>query len=176
MFSAFAYDMEALALKEDAQQLQAMGHFEAALQLMLKSVDIREHSHTLCLSLSELGELYLDMRMFSRAEAAAHRMLDEAGRFDTAQQIRIAEEILEHIGSEREHGLEHGAAVRLRGLTRRPELNGKGGIVRGKHRESGRFYIDVGASRLLILRKHLAVPVEDLPADGDENPIQSAIE
>jgi len=160
MFPGWAHDMEALALKEDAQRLHAMGRFEAALPLMLASVALREDSYTLCLSLSELSELYLDMLKFTEAEAVAHRMLEEVDRYDTAQQIRIVDEILQSIAMERGRGLEHGAVLRLRGLARRPELNGKNCIVRGRCRNSGRYYIDVGTSRFLALRRHLATPAE----------------
>ena len=105
------------------------------------------------------------------AEAAANRMIDEAFRYDTAQQTRIAEEILEHIAVERGSGLEHGAVVRLLGLAKRPELNGKEAIVRGKHRGSDRYYVDVGASRFLVRRMHLVIPdpVGLFAADADSN-------
>ena len=72
--------MNAIALKEEAQRLQRAGNFEAALPLMLESVEMRRESHTICLSLSELGELYLDMLKLDEAEAAARRMLHEAFR------------------------------------------------------------------------------------------------
>ncbi len=63
--------MEALDYKEDAQRLQALGLYDEALPLMLRSVRLRENSHTLCLSLSELAELYLDMLKPEEAEDAA---------------------------------------------------------------------------------------------------------
>ena len=156
-------DMEALGLKEEAQKLQAVGHFETALPLMLRSVAMRERSHTLCLSLSELGELYLDMLKFADAEAAARRMIQEAGRYDTVQQMRIAGEIIASIAAEREAGLEHGSPVRLCGLLRRPELNGEHGVVRGMRRGprgSDRYYVDVGASRFLLSRANFEVWME----------------
>ena len=83
-------DMEALDYKEEAQRLQALGLYDAALPRMLRSVHLREHSHTLCLSLSELAELYLDMLKNKEAEDAAHRMLAEAHRYDTKRQRAIA--------------------------------------------------------------------------------------
>ena len=91
--------MHAIALKEEAQRLQRAGNFEAALPLMLESVEMRRESHTICLSLSELGELYLDMLKLDEAEAAAHRMLHEAFRYDTEQQTRIAGEIIRDIAA-----------------------------------------------------------------------------
>ena len=164
-------DMEALTLKQKAQLLQAMGDFEAAVPVMLASVAMRERSHTLCLSLSELGELYLDMLKFAEAEAAARRMLVEARRYDTKQQIRIADEILANIAAERGLGLGHGAAVRLRGLVRRSDLNNKDGIIRGRLRDSSRCYVDVGMARLLVLRRNLvatAPVLDDEPAEADQ--------
>jgi len=164
-------DMEALTFKEQAQRLQDMGRFEAAVPLMLASVAMREHSHTICLSLSELGELYLDILKLADAEAAARRMFVEAHRYDTEQQIRIAEEILEGIAVERELGLEHGAAVRLRGMVRRTDLNNQGGIVRGRLRDSSRCYVDVGAARLLVLRRNLVLDEEAAEPDRMQRPV-----
>ena len=161
MLSGWANDMEALACKEKAQHLQAAGHFEAALPLMLESVAMRERSHTLCLSLTELGELYLDMLKFADAEAAARRVIREAMRYDTAQQTRIAEELIENIAQAKLVGLQHGSAVRLRGLARRPELNGKRGVVRGMCRSRHRYFVDVGASRYLMKRANFQLSTED---------------
>ena len=156
-------DMEALDLKEQAQQFQEAGHFEAALPLMLRSVAMRELSHTLCLSLSELGELYLDMLRFADARAAARRMIQEAVRYDTAQQTRIAGEIIASIATEEEAGLEHGSIVRLCRLSQRPELNGEVGVVRGMRRGtrgSHRYYVDVDESRFLVARASLELGIE----------------
>ena len=161
--------MHAIALKEEAQRLQRAGNFEAALPLMLESVEMRRESHTICLSLSELGELYLDMLKLDEAEAAARRMLHEAFRYDTEQQTRIAGEIIRDIAAEREKGLVYGSAVRLRGLTRRSELNGKHGFVRGIGRSNSRYYIDVGTSRLLVSRANFEV-VRNADADSMQSP------
>ena len=144
--------MNVIALKEEAQRLQRAGNFEAALPLMLESVEMRRESHTICLSLSELGELYLDMLKLDEAEAAARRMLHEAFRYDTEQQTRIAGEIIRDIAAEREKGLVYGSAVRLCGLTRRSELNGKHGFVRGIGRSNSRYCVDVGTSRVVVSR------------------------
>ena len=62
--------MEALGYKEEAQRLQALGIYDEALPLMLRSVRLCENSHTLCLSLSELAELYLDMLKHGRRRAS----------------------------------------------------------------------------------------------------------
>ena len=44
---SFSVDMEALDYKEQCQQLQEAGRYEEALLLMLRSVKLREGSHTL---------------------------------------------------------------------------------------------------------------------------------
>ena len=133
---------------------------------MLSSVAMREHSHTLCLSLSELAELYLDMLAFTDAETAAERMIEEAHRYDTARQLRIANEILEDIGAEKENGVEHGAEVTLGGLVRRSDLNGTLGIVRGRLRRNSRYCVDVGQARLLVQRCNFDIHSHHEEANG----------
>ena len=98
-------DMEALDYKEEAQRLQALGLYDAALVRMLRSVHLRERSHTLCLSLSELAELYLCMLKHKEAEDAAHRMLAEAHRYDTDRQHAIATAILNDVLKQKKLGL-----------------------------------------------------------------------
>ena len=154
-FDAWANEMDALDCKEQAQLLQAQGYFERALPLMLKSVSMRENSHTLCLSLSELAELYLDMLHFPEAESIASRMIKESWRYDTSQQVRIAEEILEAIETDQESGIEHGDGVSLCGLKLRPELNNKAGIIRGKIRDKHRYCVQVGSATFLVQRHNL---------------------
>lgn len=168
------HDMEAVALKEEAQQLQAAGRFEAALPLMLRSAAMRERSHTFCFSSNEFGELYLDMLKFADAESAACKMIQEAGRYDATQQTRIAGEILKSIAKEKKTGLEHGAAVRLCGLSRRPELNGEHGVIRGTRRNTDRYYIDVGPSRFVVARANFELWAEAPPQDVNGGSVQSA--
>lgn len=158
MFPAsWANEMEAIDRKEQAQRLQEKGCFEEALSLMLASVAMRSRSHLLCLSLSELAELYLDMLKFSDAEAAARKMIEEAWRYDTSQQLRIAEELLQAIAEEKANGLEHGASVELGGLTQRRELNGKVGVLRGRLRDCGRYCVDVDGARYSVKRCRLRI-------------------
>ena len=78
----FANDMAALDLKEAARRLQVHGNFAQALPLMLESVAMREYSHTLCLSLSEIAELCLNMPKLDEAQETCHRMMREARRYD----------------------------------------------------------------------------------------------
>ena len=155
-FIGFANDMEALDLKEAALDLQRSGNFEAALPLMQQSVALREHSHTICLSLSELAELHLDMLQYEEAEKTAGRMLQEAHRYDGPQQRRIAEEILADVAKEKATGLKWGMTVTLSSLTRAPRWNGSTGVLVGKRRQDGRYFIDVGSSRLAVLRRCFA--------------------
>ena len=77
----YLVEMEAIDFKEEAQRLQRESRYEEALPLMLHSVALRENSHALCLSLSELTFLYLDMLKFDEADATSRRMLREAYGF-----------------------------------------------------------------------------------------------
>lgn len=148
----FDIEMEAIDLKEEAQQLQLEVRYEEALPLMKRSLALREHSYTLCLTLSELAELYLDMLKFDEADAASQRMLREAHRYDEVNQRGIAKAILENSKKERELGMEYGMPVQISALVSRPELNGKEGFVKGKIRDNGRYVIQVGARTLSLNR------------------------
>ena len=48
----FFVEMQAIDLKEDFQRLQRRSRHGEALPFMLRSVPLKENSHTLCLSLS----------------------------------------------------------------------------------------------------------------------------
>ena len=150
----FDIEMQAIDLKEEAQRLQREGRYEEALPLMKRSVALRETSHTLCLTLSELADLYVDMLKLDEADAACHRMLREAHRYDEANQRRIAKEILEESAKEREMGIEYGMPVQTEGLTSRTELNGKEGVVKGKIKDNGRYVIQVGTRMLSLNRRN----------------------
>lgn len=154
-YDDFAKDMEALDLKEEAQRLQRDGNLEKALPLMKKSVALREASHTICLSLSELADLYIEMLKLDEAEATGRRMLQEAHRYDAANQTRIANDILAEIAKERPLDLAYGTCVQLHDLISRPELNSQEGIIRGK-RENGRYIVEVSSSRMLLQRKNFS--------------------
>ena len=119
----WARDNEARDLKEEALCLQREGDYEGALPLMLQSVALRENSRTICLSLSELADLYLEMLLLEEAETTCHRTLKEARRMDAANQIRIAHAVLKDISEARTLGLTHGARVQLLGLMKKPQLN-----------------------------------------------------
>ena len=155
MFSCndrFDIEMEAIDLKEEAQQLQLEGRYEEALPLMKRSVALRENSYTLCLSLSELAELYLDMLKFDEVKAASQRMLREAHRYDEVNQRRIAQELFKTAAKEREMGIEYGMPVQIEAVLSQPKLNGKDGVVKGKIRDNGRYVIQVGARTLSLKR------------------------
>ncbi len=93
--------MEAIDLKKEAQRLQYEGDYERALPLMLRSVALREGTHTICLSLSELVDLHLEMLQLDEAEATCRRMLKEAHRYDEINQTRIANQYLDDISKAR---------------------------------------------------------------------------
>lgn len=147
----FMNDMAALDAKEEAQHWQSMGAFEKALPLMLESVNLREHSHTLCLSLSELAELYLDMCDFQKASETTQRMLEEAWRYDAEQQTRIANEIAQDIARGKRSGLTHGASVKI-SCCALPHLSGETGTLQGKVRSIDQYYIDVDSTRYVLNR------------------------
>ena len=147
----FLNDMAALDAKEEAQHWQSIGAFEKALPLMLESVSLRERSHTLCLSLSELAELYLDMCDFEKVEQTTQRMLEEAWRYDAQQQTRIANEIMQDGAMGKGSGLTHGDSVQICCCTL-PHLGGEMGTLRGKVRGINQYYIDVGSKRHVLRR------------------------
>ena len=148
-------EFQAIDLKEEAQRLQREGRFEEALPLMLRSVALREESHTLCLSLSELALLYVDMLQFDKADAVSRRMLHEAHRYDGANQKKIAQANLEDSAQQREFGFAYGMAVQLEGLTVRPELNGEKGVIKGRLR--GRYLVKVCSKMLSLDRSKFSV-------------------
>ena len=159
--------MAALDLKEAAQRLRMHGNFAQALPLMLESVAMREYSHTLCLSLSELAELYLDMPKLDEAQEACYRMMREAHRYDEDQQIRIAEEILGDVREARKTGLVYGACVQVHGLVQEPRWNGQRAVVRGRLRSNGRFCIDTGSSMISVKRQNFNLAQGVAESDGD---------
>ena len=154
-------DMHALDLKEEAQELWGRGCLEEALSLMQESVMLREGTRTVCLSLSELGGIYLEMLKIDDAEETANRILREAHRFDTAAQTRLAHQLLEDAKEERVHGFHYGCVVMLHGL-KRIELNGLFGEVRGRvwpqtTAAHDRYRILVGSSLLSVRRGNIAL-------------------
>ena len=157
MLRGFENDMVAIDLKEDAQRLQGDGHFERALPLMLRSVEMRETSHTICLSLSELAELYLDMLKLKEAEETCHRMLREAHRYDSTQQTRIAQEILADAMKAKAMKLSYGSRVQVCDLVAQTNMNGKIAHVRGWRRSDKRYYVDVCNKRVLVKRANFQV-------------------
>eukprot|EP00928_Gymnodinium_smaydae_P014196 TRINITY_DN15165_c0_g3_i1.p1 TRINITY_DN15165_c0_g3~~TRINITY_DN15165_c0_g3_i1.p1 ORF type:complete len:915 (-),score=119.86 TRINITY_DN15165_c0_g3_i1:214-2799(-) len=150
-------EFHAIDLKEEAQALQRRGDYEKALPKMLRSVRLREGSHTICLSLSELADLYLDMLKFDEAESTCQRMKEEASspyRYDDHQQKRVAASVLSDVSAERVHGLFYGMRVEISGL-RRSDLNGRLGVVRGRFADSSRvmrIIVQVGSERVLVER------------------------
>ena len=156
-------DMEALDYKEHAQRLQALGLYDEALPLMLRSVRLRENSHTLCLSLSELAELYLDMLKHEEAEDAARRMLAEAHRYDTKRQQAIAMAILSDVDKQKKSGLHHGLQVQLHGLRSKTDLNGRRGTLLGVSPDRTRYLLIIDGRKLAARRKnmHIEAPPDD---------------
>ena len=150
-------DVDAQLLKERAQGFQDRGEFETALPLMLASVQKRENSHTLCLSLSALGFLYIDMLKFKDAEHVAQRMLAEAHRYDTRNQKRIAKEILKEAVKENNFGFVHGDTVQIT-MAGDPELGVKSGVLFGRCGGGGHYRVRCGPYDLLVPGRQLTKP------------------
>ena len=149
----FYRDMQALDLKEEATALWRHGYLEQALPLMAQSVMLREDSQFICLSLSELGALFVEMLKLDEAESTARRMLHEAYRYDTQAQTRIAAGILNNVAEERARGLFYGSAVQLHSLKKMPELNGVVGEIRGTVGDGShpiRYRVLVGSTVLSV--------------------------
>ena len=157
---AFVNDMEALSLKEEAQDLQDKGAFETALVLMKKSVQIRMESHTLCLSLTELAGLYVAMLKLKEAKDVCKWIDREAYRYDAQGQKEIARAINHDAELALKRGLIWGARVRLRPSAHGPNLYG---ILRGKHEASRTYYVDVAPARLLLPRQSFTVADDRFP-------------
>ena len=159
--SGMLREMQALDLNAEGQELWGRGCLEEALSLMQESVKLRERSHTICLSLSELGGIYLEMLKIDEAEETARRMLREAHRYDTAAQTGIAQQLLKDAKEERTHGFHYGCVVMLHGL-KRIDLNGLFGEVRGRvwpqtSAAPDRYRILVGSSLLSVRRGNIAL-------------------
>ena len=162
---AWVRDMEALDYKEEAQHLQALGLYDAALVRMLHSVHLRERSHTLCLSLSELAELYLYMLMHKEAEDAARRMLAEAHRYDTDRQQAIAMAILTDVQKQAKLGLQYGLQVQLNGLKSKTELNGLRGTLLGISPDRTRYLVGIDGRTLAVRRNNMHI---EATPDGEK--------
>ena len=147
-------DIFALHLKEEALWAQREGDYKLALQLMRHSVALRENTCMICFSLSELADLYLEMLLLKEAEATCLRMLQEAYRMDTANQIRIAQEVLKDVWEAMTLGVTHGARVQLLGLVSKPQLNGQEGIIRGRQKGNGKYVVEVDLSMVLVKREN----------------------
>ncbi len=92
-----AKDLVAIDLKEEAKRSQRESDYGRALPLMLQSVVLREGTRTICSSLNELAELYLEMLQLDKAESTCRRMLKEAQSYDEVIHVRVANECLDNI-------------------------------------------------------------------------------
>jgi len=100
------------------------------------------------------------MLKFDEADATSHRMLREAHRYDEANQRHFAKANLEDSAEERKLGLVYGMCVGIEGLTSRPELNGKEGIVKGRIRDSGRYMVEVNSTILSLNRNKFSIQAD----------------
>ena len=163
-------DWRALDLKEAAQALWRRGYLEEALPLAQESARLREDSSLICLSLSELGCIYLEMLKIDEAEQTARRMLREAHRYDTLRQTRLAKAILADAEEERRHGFYYGNMVTLNGLAN-VEMNGQLGEIRGRvwpqtPSNPDRYRVLVGSRILSIRRGNIILADVDIPGEA----------
>ena len=124
-------EWRAMDLKEEARELWRRGRLEEALPLAQESARLREGSSRICLSLRELGGIYLEMLKIDEAEETARRMLREAYRYETQAQTCIAQQILADAKEERGHGFHYGNTVTIHGV-KKVGMNGQIGEIRGR--------------------------------------------
>ncbi len=147
--------MKAIDLKEAGEKYQRAGKFEQALPLLLESVALRRYSHTLCISMSALAELYLDMLMLDEAERTAERMKTVAHRYDSDGQVRVANEIIRDVKEEREKGLRHGMIISVSAKHVGTDCLG---VLRGKAENS--YFVDVWKGRVRASRSQIDLCAE----------------
>ena len=150
-----AKDLVAIDLKEEAKRLQRESDYGRALPLMLQSVVLREGTRTICSSLNDLAELYLEMLQLDKAESTCRRMLKEAQSYDEVIHVRVANECLDNISKARAQELTYGTYVKLHDLGSFPQLNEQEGMIRGKH-HSGRYVVDVNSFVFLVPRENFS--------------------
>ena len=149
----------AMGLVQDAEGLWGRGYLEQAMPLMKQSVVLRLDSRTVCLSLSQLGGLCVQMLMLDEAEEVALAMLHAAHRYDTQAQTSIANRLLVRAQEERARGLLYGSAVQLHGLNE-PHLNGQVGEIRGtigSESPPSRYRVLVGSSLVSVQRENFSL-------------------
>ena len=154
-------ELRAIELKEEAQDLRARGYLEQALPLAQESVRLRWGSRLICLSLDELGGIYLEMLKLDEAEETARHMLREAHRYDTQAQKRLAHLLMEDAKEERRHGFQYGNTVTLQGL-HKVEMNGRLGEIRGRAlpqtaESTDRYRVLVGSSILSFRKENISL-------------------
>ena len=116
---------------------------------------MRGYSHKLCLSLSGIAELCLNMPKLDEAQETCYRMMREARRYDADPKIRVAKEILGDVREARKTSLVYGACAQVHGLVQEPRWNGQWAVVRGRLRSNVRFCIDTGSSMISVKRQNV---------------------
>ena len=77
---------------------------------------IREESMFMCLTVSELALLYMDMLKFDQVGLVCKGMLCASHRYDAECQIQIALKTLARSQQERKIGFEYGMCVQIKGF------------------------------------------------------------
>ena len=102
---------------------------------------IREQSLFICLTLTKLALLYLDMLKFDQVDLVCKGMLCASHRYDAERQTQIALKTLARSHQERKIGFEYGMRVQIEGLASKTELNGK---------FKDRYIVQVSFSKCLV--------------------------
>ena len=116
VFPLCELEMYAIDYKAQAESLQCESKYEEALPFMMRSMMIREESMFICLTLSELALLYLDMLKFDQVDLVCKGMLCASHRYDAERQTQIALKTLARSQQERKIGFEYGMCVQIEGL------------------------------------------------------------
>jgi tetratricopeptide (TPR) repeat protein len=92
------YFLVAFMLKEKKQFEEAEKKYLEAIEI--KKTAFSENSMAVCVSLSNLADLYLSWKKYDKARATANRMLAAAVAIKSNEQQRIAKEILFDVSKE----------------------------------------------------------------------------
>lgn len=155
--SPYYAELNARVFEEAAEALASNGDYEEALPLMLESVRLRENSWALCVSLSALATLNMNMLRLSEVEKICLRMLKEARRYDTQHREQIAQSLLKEAAEEKQRGILYGMDVLVTSCDMWNTYTGKKGVIRGRTQDRRRYIVEVGNSKVSLLRENFRI-------------------
>jgi hypothetical protein len=103
-FSDALQILEAIELNNQGTILDESGHYLQAINVFKQAVALKksifgENSVHVCISLCGLTDAYLHNKDFSKAHNAARKMLKIALVIQSEEQLRVARELLEELGT-----------------------------------------------------------------------------